>query len=183
MFLKPLGDEGGGESGDGKEETRGRKPVALDLVKLQALCQVHATDEEIAAHLGVSVRTIERRRHDDPEFAAFFAKGHADGKISLRRAQFTKALKGDTGMLIWLGRQLLGQKDLHEITGLNGGPVEVNMIQRLLDQLSEEELRRWAQENGVTLPAELLPEEPAQEEPATEKEPVQLAPEEPEPQD
>jgi hypothetical protein len=136
--------------------TVGRPLAELNLETLQALCQVHATDEEIADSQGVSVRTIERRRKDDPAFAAIFAKGKAEGKLSVRKAQFIKAtVDRDTGMLIWLGKQILDQKERHEITGANGGPIEIASIQRMLDNLPEAEFRRWAKENGVPLPDEL----------------------------
>jgi hypothetical protein len=38
-------------------------------------------------------------------------KGKASGKIKLRRKQFDVAMKGNTTMLIWLGKQILGQND------------------------------------------------------------------------
>lgn len=34
-----------------------------------------------------------------------------DGKISLRRAQMKAALNGNASLLIWLGRNCLGQTD------------------------------------------------------------------------
>ena len=41
------------------------------------------------------------------------------GKISLRRAQFEKALGGNVAMQIWLGKQHLDQKDKIEQTSYN----------------------------------------------------------------
>jgi len=41
-------------------------------------------------------------------------KGKQAGKKSLRRAQWDKALNGDTRMQIFLGKQYLGQKDTPE---------------------------------------------------------------------
>jgi hypothetical protein len=38
-------------------------------------------------------------------------KGREDVKMSLRRAQLQLALNGNPTMLIWLGKQLLGQQD------------------------------------------------------------------------
>ena len=35
----------------------------------------------------------------------------AEEKVVLRKAQWEKAMAGDTKMLIWLGKQHLGQKD------------------------------------------------------------------------
>ena len=41
--------------------------------------------------------------------------------MSLRRKQFETALAGNVTMMVWLGKQYLGQKDKTEITGENGG--------------------------------------------------------------
>ena len=41
------------------------------------------------------------------------------GKISLRRAQFEKALNGNVVMQIWLGKQHLDQKEKIEQTNFN----------------------------------------------------------------
>ena len=41
------------------------------------------------------------------------------GRISLRRAQFEKALSGNVVMQIWLGKQHLDQKDKIEQTTYN----------------------------------------------------------------
>ena len=48
------------------------------------------------------------------------------GKASLRSAQFKAALAGNATMLIWMGKQLLGQRDKldHEVTGKDGGPIQ-----------------------------------------------------------
>ena len=35
-------------------------------------------------------------------------------KLALRKAQWEKAMEGDTKMLIFLGKQYLGQKDIPE---------------------------------------------------------------------
>jgi len=61
--------------------------------------------EDIALILGCSVDTLERRYADD------VAKGKSDIRMRLRRKQLDMALKGDRTMLIWLGKQLLGQRD------------------------------------------------------------------------
>ena len=64
---------------------------------------------EIAAVVGCSVDTLERR------FAETIKLGQEKGKTSLRRWQYLAAEKGNTAMLIWLGKQHLGQKDRQEI--------------------------------------------------------------------
>jgi hypothetical protein len=40
-------------------------------------------------------------------------------RVALRRMQWQTAMKGNTRMLIWLGRQVLGQRDTQEIDQTN----------------------------------------------------------------
>lgn len=61
--------------------------------------------KEIADSFGVSEDTITNR------FSVELAKGRADIRISLRRWQLKAARNGNVVMQIWLGKQMLGQKD------------------------------------------------------------------------
>lgn len=60
----------------------------------------------MAAVLGADRRTIQRR------FATVIENGRANGRMSLKRKQFDLAMKGNVTMLIWLGKQTLGQRDV-----------------------------------------------------------------------
>ena len=71
-----------------------------------------ATYETMAEYYGVSIDTIARRMKDaGSDFCRAYKKGAGMGLMKLREAQMAKALSGDSTMLIWLGKQLLGQKD------------------------------------------------------------------------
>jgi hypothetical protein len=100
--------------------------VNIDLVELEKLCSLQCTDEEIAAWFGVSTRTIESRRKQ-PQFATVMTRGKAKGRISVRRAQMKLLESGNGTMGVWLGKQLLGQRDVTpiELSGPNGDPVQV----------------------------------------------------------
>ena len=82
----------------------------IDLIELEKLCQLSCTDEEIAAWFNTSTRTIERRRNE-PKFAEIMARGKAKGRISVRRMQMKLLEQGNATMGVWLGKQLLGQRD------------------------------------------------------------------------
>jgi hypothetical protein len=112
----------------GKRTGAGRKAIPIDLVELEKLCALQCTDEEIASFLGVSTRTIESRRKQ-PEFAAVMNRGRAKGRISVRRAQMKLLEAGNATMGIWLGKQLLGQRDVTpiELSGPNGDPVQFSL--------------------------------------------------------
>ena len=50
----------------------------------------------------------------------------AEEKLALRKAQWEKAMEGDTKMLIFLGKQYLGQKDTPDME-LNDLPTGFNV--------------------------------------------------------
>lgn len=99
-----------------------RTPMKLlvDDDTIEKLASIHCTMEEIATIAGCSKDTIERR----PELMEKIERARADGKASLRRHQWTLAQKGNATLLIWLGKQLLGQKDISRIE-LHDVPDEV----------------------------------------------------------
>ena len=85
----------------------------VDTQAVQKLAQMHCTYEEIAEFCNVSTKTLQR------SYVHLIKKGREMGKISLRRAQFEKALGGNVAMQIWLGKQHLDQKDKIEQTSYN----------------------------------------------------------------
>src|SRR3954471_562271 len=89
----------------------GRKPVQISLIELEKLASLHCTNEELADWFGVSVRTIELRKKRR-EFAEAMQRGRSKGRISVRRAQMKMLETGNGTMGIWLGKQLLGQRDV-----------------------------------------------------------------------
>ena len=100
---------------------RGRPKIPIDYEKAEKLAQILCTQSEIASVLNVSVALLEH----DPEFLRIHKKGMETGKASLRRMQYAAASGGNPTMLIWLGKQHLGQRDKsdQEITGKDGTPL------------------------------------------------------------
>lgn len=84
-----------------------RPKVPIDQHQVEQLAAIFCTVGEIAAVLGCSKDTIERR------FAALIKTGRCKGKMSIRRAQYNVAIKKENvQMLIWLGKQYLEQRDM-----------------------------------------------------------------------
>jgi hypothetical protein len=71
----------------------------------------------IARALGISTDTLYVRSKQDNklDFSAFSQQKKAQGDDLLRRKQFEVALNGNVSMLIWLGKNRLGQSDKQEI--------------------------------------------------------------------
>ena len=96
---------------------RGAPKKVLNAGMIQIMAMKGLTQEDIAAVLGCSADTIYRN------YAGAFAIGRQTCMSSLRRKQFEMAMKGDRTMLVWLGKNLLGQKDRHELTGKDDSPL------------------------------------------------------------
>lgn len=69
------------------------------------LAQIGCTIEEISDWFGVPANTIKYNFSDQ------IAKGRSETKQALRRAQIKLALQGNATMLVWLGKNMLGQSD------------------------------------------------------------------------
>lgn len=98
--------------------TIGRPPIEMTSQlrrQLVALAQIHCTMAEISAVTEISHDVLTRR----PEFRELILAGRARGRASLRRLQFQKAVDGNVPMLIWLGKNLLGQMDRAVLGGDN----------------------------------------------------------------
>lgn len=80
---------------------------------LDACCRSQCTGEECAAALEIDYDTLNAalKRDGNVGFTDYFKKARCGGLVSLRRAQFEKALEGSVPMQIWLGKNYLDQKD------------------------------------------------------------------------
>lgn len=87
-----------------------------DEEQFRKLCGIFCTKKEVCAIMGISDhRTLDRliAKHfpDSPTWEDAFALYSGVGKASLRRRQFEAAMDGNTAMLIFLGKNYLGQTD------------------------------------------------------------------------
>ena len=95
--------------GKGKSKSKGdRPPIDIPEEDVLNLAEIGCTNVEIAGFFKVDESTIRKR------FPEILTKGRESGKIRLRKKQFSVAMKGNVSMLIWLGKQILGQKDKTE---------------------------------------------------------------------
>lgn len=72
------------------------------------MASVGATDLEIGEFCGCDATTIAAR------FPDVLTKARSNMRTKLRRAQYRAAMKGNVVMLIWLGKQMLGQAEKFE---------------------------------------------------------------------
>ena len=98
------------------EVPKNRKPTKVkdvDRELVWRLACMQCTNKEIGDVIGLAPTTVARN------FGDLIEKGKSIGKRSLRRAQWDKALNGDTRMQIFLGKNYLSQKDAPESTDTN----------------------------------------------------------------
>ena len=91
----------------------GRPKLNIDGEKISKWISYGATVREIADVENCS------EDHIHTVFRDKLTKGKAERNIRLRKAQFELGLGGNCSMLIWLGKQYLGQKDTPDLTKEN----------------------------------------------------------------
>lgn len=81
--------------------------------ELKTLASLFCTKEDCASFFGIDADTLYRNIQDKYgiTWREFFELHSGSGRVSLRRKQFESAMNGDKVMLIWLGKQHLGQTD------------------------------------------------------------------------
>lgn len=83
----------------------GRPKADVNPVAVEAAASVGCTMKEIATIAGCSVATLENH------FSDVIERGRNNLNMSLRRKQVEIAKAGNVSMLIWLGKNLLGQSE------------------------------------------------------------------------
>jgi hypothetical protein len=84
---------------------RGANKKIIPPDEIYKLSKLWCSYEEISEWFDVPVETLKYNFRD------LILKGRAETKQALRRAQIKVALEGNTTMLIWLGKNILGQQD------------------------------------------------------------------------
>lgn len=94
----------------GRPATETAKIDQEELVKLMGL---HPSEQESADWFDVTIKTLQRfiRKQFDCSFVQLREKSFVRTRMSIKRAQIQLALKGNPTMLIWCGKQYLGQAE------------------------------------------------------------------------
>jgi hypothetical protein len=83
----------------------GRNKVVIPEEQVAQLAQYHCTNKEMADFFDVPLQTFM------DNFRDIITKNRIITKQRLRKKQLEVALSGDKTMLIWLGKQMLGQSE------------------------------------------------------------------------
>lgn len=120
----------------------GRPRKYIDKQVFENLCGLQCTLEEMEAFFDCDHKTIARwckDTYDGKRFSQVFREKRSIGKISLRRKQM-KLAERSAAMAIFLGKNLLGQKDTPEEAMAEEDSVTI------VDDIPKEEVRSRADE-------------------------------------
>jgi len=92
-----------------EKKTRGRPKLDIDSDKVEMLASFGCSTVEIAKLHNCDEHTIRKR------FRSELERGRESMKIKLRQLQWKQAENGNTSLLIFLGKQYLGQSDRNEL--------------------------------------------------------------------
>jgi hypothetical protein len=109
----------------------GGKKLVIHPDMLYEAAKSHASYDHLGRMFGVSGMTLSRT----PIFHDLIEKARAEACVNLSAAQFHAAtVQYNPAMLIWLGKQYLGQVDTRrsELSGPNGRPVEFQEAKAVL---------------------------------------------------
>jgi len=94
----------------------GRPRIEINWEEFEKLCAIQCTEIEMEAWFRCDHETLRRgvKKQYGKTFEQVYQEKKGIGKMSLRRQQWTTALKGNIVMQIWLGKQHLDQRDRPE---------------------------------------------------------------------
>jgi len=97
--------------------SRPRKEI--DWEEFEKLCFLQCTQQEIMGFFDIKTKDtlntrIREQYGDEHCFSTIYEQKSQGGKISIRRKQFQVGMSGNVSMLIWLGKNWLGQSDKQE---------------------------------------------------------------------
>lgn len=116
----------------------GKPKAQVDTELVRDYASIGCTIEEIAILCRVSEQTLYNRE----DILNAIKDGRENLKQSLRRMQLESARKGNTTMLIWLGKQLLNQRDRLDSDIKHSGDIaldgfSVDELKQLLGKLTD----------------------------------------------
>ena len=95
----------------GLRQGAGRKRIDIDLDRVEELCRLGFSDYQVAAFLGISLRTFQSRRKEDPAFDRAIWRGRMSAILQLRKMQSKLVDEGNCSMVLHLSRCVLKETD------------------------------------------------------------------------
>lgn len=108
-----------------------RPKAIINWNQVGKMLEAGCTAEGIAASIGIDVETLRKRCITDNKcsFSVFSQQKRSKGDDLLRMKQFEVAMGGDKTLLIWLGKNRLGQREQAD-TETDNKPI-LDLLKRL----------------------------------------------------
>lgn len=128
----------------------GRRKAKIDWDKVDRMLMAGCDGMEISSFLGMHYNTFYNRVKSDKkcDFSEYSQAKRSAGDSLLKMKQMDVAMTGDKSMLIWLGKQRLGQSDKKE--SINTVKTDSRTNQELLLELSKLEGLANGKEYDIT---------------------------------
>jgi len=107
-----------------------RPEKEIDWEKVDYYLMAGCSGAEIASHFCLSPDTLYDRTcaKYGKNFSSYSHELRQKGDSLIRAKQFDKAIKGDNVMLVWLGKNRMGQKETHENTNVPNDKALDNLL-------------------------------------------------------
>lgn len=97
-----------------KKTAKMTRAETLSIDRIRKLASIGMPIKSIACRLGVDESWFETAKRENYDIENAIIMGQYEFEEGLRTTQARLALSGHPGMLIWLGKQFLGQSDKQE---------------------------------------------------------------------
>lgn len=112
----------------------------IDLKRLFEISSCMCSQGDIAQSIGISRSYFAELLQEWPAFAEAVLNGQASTRALISGKQIELAKRGNAQMLIWLGKQYLGQRDKHDIESHTTVNVMVSQAMEELSNIPRERL-------------------------------------------
>jgi len=102
---------------------KGRPKININWAEVEKYLMAGCSGTQIAAALGIHKDTLYERCKTEHGmiYSNYSAEKRQKGNSALLGKQFQVAMSGNVSMLVWLGKQRLGQQETPKLTdGFNG---------------------------------------------------------------
>ena len=111
-----------------KEKVK-KKEKDLERSHVNELSELQVSDHDIALYINKDLDYLKEKYRYDVDLHRL------KGQVRLLKAQFQKALEGNSNMLVWLGKHYLGQRDDMRVNSIEP---EVRMLFSKIERLEYE---------------------------------------------
>jgi len=103
------------------------KKIEIDLARVEDLAANGLSESEVAASMGFSRHTIQRRKRDDEAFATAWKRGRERAHAEVTNALMSLIRDRNLGAVVWYEKTRKGYSDRvqQEVMGKDGNAIEI----------------------------------------------------------